>query len=223
MRYGTTIGKKFYEDGTIKHYPGCTVVADVTPDCPAYEVMLGLRQMLIDAGFEKDMILLPTDSYHMTVIRGLNDYVRDDAFWPEKLPKDTPMTKVDDYVSAAVASVPALGKIRMKFKNTFATDGCLMIRLVPEDDAQEKILRDYRDQVATAIGLFLPRHATYNFHISLAYVRVVPEGEDRVRYEKMLSDMEAYMANRPAFEITPPYMAYYDDMLAYHSERIPRD
>ena len=222
MRYGTTIGKKFYEDGTIKHYPGCTVVADVTPECPAYEVMLGLRQILIDAGFEKDMILLPTDSYHMTVIRGLNDYVREDAFWPEKLPKDTPMTKVDDYVSAAVASVPALGKIRMKFKNTFATDGCLMIRLVPEDDAQEKILRDYRDQVATAIGLFLPRHATYNFHISLAYVRVIPEGEMKEKCDKMIADMTAYIENQPIFETAAPYLTFFDDMLFFHHNRIPR-
>ena len=34
--------------------------------------------------------------------------------------------------------------------------------------------------------------------------------------------MERLISGQPAFETTPPYMAYYDDMLAFHANRIQR-
>ena len=69
--YGEQIGKKFEMDGSARRYPGNTVIADVRPGCSAYDVMTALRQMAMDAGFADSMILLPVDSYHMTVLRGL--------------------------------------------------------------------------------------------------------------------------------------------------------
>ena len=56
--YGRDIGRKFYEDGSVRRYPGNTVVADVVPGMVAYDVMLHLKQMVIDAGFDKDIILI---------------------------------------------------------------------------------------------------------------------------------------------------------------------
>lgn len=224
MIYGKHIGKnkKFNEDGTVLHYPGNTVVADVTPGCSAYEVMCRLRQMVIDAGFDDTMILLPEDSYHMTIIRGLNDLVRTDERWPAKLPKDTPMEKVDDYVSAAVASAEMPGRIRMKFDCVHQDEGAIIIRLLPANEEIAQMLQEFRDKVATAIGLFLPKHNEYRFHISLAYIRIKPEGEEGERFEALKAEMQKYIEQQSEFEMTPPYMAYYDDMLAFHAHRIPR-
>ena len=39
MTYGSTIGEKFYEDGSVRRYPGNTIVADILPGCGAYDVM----------------------------------------------------------------------------------------------------------------------------------------------------------------------------------------
>lgn len=223
MRYGKDIGKKFYEDGTVRHYPGNTVVADIVPGCSAYDVMLHLRQMAIDAGFADKWILLPTDSYHMTVIRGLNDQVRTDDFWPAKLPKDTPMAAVDDYISAAIAAAGIPGPVRMKFDAVYASASCCIVHLLPADEEQERILREFRDRAADAIGLRLPKHDQYRFHISLAYTRIVPEGADAQKLEELKAEMNAYIANQPEFETTAPYMAYYDDMLAFSPVRLPRN
>lgn len=222
MIYGKDIGKKFDKDGNVLHYPGNTVVADIVPGCSAYDVMSHLRQMVIDAGFADTLCLLPEDSYHMTVIRGLNDLIRKDTHWPAALPKDTPMEQVDDYISAAIARVGLPGPARMKFYKTLPQEGCILIQVVPADEAQEKILRDFRDRAATEIGLFLPQHDTYKFHISLGYRRILPEGEDAKRFDALVEKMDEYIANQPVFETEPPYMAYYSDMMEFSPVRLPR-
>ena len=223
MTYGQEVGRKFYEDGKARRYPGNTVVADITPEYSAYGVMVKLLDMVEAAGFDKShLIMLPKDSYHMTVIRGLNDQVRKDGFWPEKLSREIPMEEVDDYISAAVGRVEMLGKIRMKFDKVTISTECVKAVLLPADDEQAEILKNFRDKVADEIGLRLPKHDEYVYHITLAYVRVVPEGDDEIRVKDLISKMNEYVASQPVFEITPPYMAYYNDMLAFSPVRLPR-
>ena len=219
MIYGSTIGKKFYEDGRVRTYPGNTVVADITPECPAYDVMTRLREMLLEANLEDHYILLPTDSYHMTVISGLNDQVRKDTHWPAQLPKTTPMSGVDAYISAAIARSGIPGPLRMKFDQVRVSDGCFIILLVPADETQEEIALGFRERAAEEIGFKLPNHEGYRFHISLAYTRVVPEGEAADRLEKLKADMNDLLANQPEFTTGAPYMAYYNDMYAFSTIR----
>ena len=223
MQYGSSIGIKFYENGDVRTYPGNTVVADVTPDCPAYDVMVKLHQLVIDKGLDSHQILLPKDSYHMTVIRGVNDQVRKPTHWPkEGLAFDAPMTEVDDYITKAVTSVPMPKKMRMKFDRAMLNAGDIKILLVPADEEQAKILKDYRDAVANAIGLFLPGHDEYRFHITLSYTRVIAEGDDAVRMDEMLAEMDRIIKDQPDVDITAPYMAYYNDMFAFSPTRLPR-
>ena len=223
MQYGSTIGKKFYEDGSVRKYPGNTVVADVTPECPAYEVMTRLHRMVKEHGFDRHIILLPTESYHMTVISGVNDQVRLDTHWPPSLPKDTSMDEVDDYIADAIGQLTMPQSIRMRFDQIHFGSGAMLVLLVPADEAQEKILREFRDRAAEAIGFRLPRHEKYRFHISLGYTRIIPEGEDMDRMNRMIAEMNQYLEHRPAFEINSPYMAFYNDMYYFSPVRLPRD
>ncbi len=222
-RYGTQIGRKFYEDGTPRRYPGNTVIADVRPGCGAYDVMKALRDRTLAEGFGDSLILLPEDSYHMTVLRGLNDQVRKDGFWPAALPRNAGMTQVDDYVSAAVAKAQMPGPIRMRFAGVRLNEEDFRVQLVPADDMQASVLRRFRDEAAGHIGLNLPGHDAYTCHITLAYTRLVPEGEEAKRLAALMERMRRYIAERPVFETTAPYMAYYDDMLAFSRDRIHRD
>ena len=222
MQYGSTIGKKFYDDGSVIKYPGNTVVADVTPKCPAYEVMTRLYCMVKEHGLDGHIILLPTESYHMTVISGVNDQVRLDTHWPPNLPKDTPMDKVDDYIAGAIGKLTMPGRIRMKFDQIHFGSSAMLVLLLPADEEQERILREFRDRAAEKIGFRLPRHEKYRFHISLGYTRIIPEGEDVDRMNRMIAEMNQYIANRPVFEIDPPYMAFYNDMYYFSPTRLLR-
>jgi hypothetical protein len=220
MAYGLDIGRKFYEDGTVRRYPGNTVVADVTPGCTGYDVMNKLRDMIIENGFEKTVILLPSDSYHMTVISGVNDQVRDAEHWPPNMPLDTPMAEMDDYISEAVAKVPMPKNIRVKFNRVIFGSHCMIIAVDPVNEAE---LREFRDAVAKEIGFKLPRHDNYTFHISLGYTWVMPEGEELERFNALKQKMNEFLAKQPEFGINPPYMAFYNDMYAFSPERLPRD
>ena len=120
--FGTQIGRKFHKDGTAACYPGNTVIADVCPGNHAYDVMTACLQMLRDAHVDKLFIQLPQDSYHMTVIRGVNDLVRDKAYWPAGLPANAAMDAADAYMHDAVESVKNPGAIRMRFDRALITE-----------------------------------------------------------------------------------------------------
>lgn len=223
MKYGSTIGQKFYEDGSVRRFPGNTVVADVVPGSSAFDTMCQLRQMVIDAGFADHLILLPEDSYHITYISGVNDQQRIDTFWPDALSREATMVEADDYVTAAIESVGIPGPARMKFDTVGWGAGCCIIRLVPADESQRELLYGFREKAADALGVRRPNHEKYRFHISLGYTRIIPEGEAEGRKQALIKKMVEFMAQQPEFFTTQAYMAYYDDMYAFSPTRIPRD
>lgn len=223
MTYGKAIGRKFYEDGSVRRYPGNTVIAPVTPACGAYEVMLRLHDEVIARGADKYLILLPTDSYHMTVIRGVNDQIRDDAHWPAALSKEAPMSQVDDYMERAILGADMPGPVRMQFDSVKMNAGDVKVTLLPADATEKRRLLDFRDRAADAIGLHLPGHDSYVFHITLAYVRVIPEDEDKEKIDEMIADFCEYVKDKPEFTVSAPHVAFYDDMLYFSPVRIKRD
>ena len=223
IQFGSQIGKKFNEDGSPRRYPGNTVIADVRSGCAAYDAMMSLKSIARAAGLENMMILMPEDSYHMTVIRGLNDLVRSNAYWPSKLPKDAPMTQVDDYVQHAFENAGLPENIHMRFCGVRVNEEDFRVLVEPSDEQQEQALRAFRDRAAAALGLFLPDHADYTYHITLAYTRIVPQGEHKISLERAVEQMKALLRMQKPFELTPPYVAFYNDMLTFSPVRIPCD
>ncbi len=224
MQYGSTIGQKFYEDGTVRQFKGNTVVADVVPGSSAYKTMCQLRQMVMDAGLEDYLILMPEDSYHITYISGFNDQQRIDGYWPEEsvLSRSASMKEADDFVTDAIERVGIPGPARMVFDNVGWGAGCCIIRLSPADEQEHKRLFEFRDQAAEALGVRRPNHEKYRFHITLGYTRVITEGEVEEKRLALKEKMEKLMAQQPEFLTTQAYMAYFDDMYAFSPTRIPR-
>lgn len=222
MRYGLQIGNKFNKDGTPKLYPGNTVVADVEKDNPAYGVVQSLREELERGDLGNYFIFMPGDSYHVTVIRGMNDLVREPDFWPQALDRNAPMTAVDDYFEGRVKGIPRPDRFHMRFDRVKIDDYDVRICLKPWDAEQESRLRSYRDQVADALGLRLPGHDTYTYHITLAYVRIIPEGEAREEMDRRVQVMDDILKGQEGFWLSDPRISFYEDMLNFYPNRIPR-
>ena len=222
MTYGKTIGVRFYEDGSVRRFSGNTVVADVTPELSAYPVMRRLETMFREAGLIDHYIMLPADSYHMTLFQGINDQNRGPDRWPAALPLDATMEQADEYFADAVRRAGLPGPVRMRFAELSAGATCVTARLEPADAAQEKLLRDFRDRAAAELGHRIPGHESYRFHISLAYTRIVPEGADAERLAALKQACTALLAAQPPFETTAPYIAYFNDMLAFSHVPLPR-
>ena len=222
VTYGSTIGLKFCCDGSVREFKGNTVVADVIPGSAAFETMRTLRQMVMDAGLDSHLILLPPDSYHITYISGLNDRQRIDGFWPDALSREATMDEADDYVAAAIEKVGIPGPVRVKFDDVGWGKGACIIRVKPADEREYRKLYDFRERAADALGVRRPNHEKYRFHITLGYTRLIAEGEDEVCRQALIRKMEAFMARQPEFMTTQAYMAYFDDMYAFSPTRLPR-
>lgn len=222
MTYGTQIGMKFHHDGSAVSYPGNTVIADVCPGNPAYDVMVECLKMLEEAKIDNLFIPLPKDSYHMTVIRGVNDLVREEAFWPKALALNSAMEAADAYMANAVGSVKNPGSIRMKFDRVRISAEDFRILLSPADCEQERDLRVYRDAVADAVGLRLPGHDEYTFHITLAYTWRLPEGEQQEIVARLADRMNKLLSAQDHVLVDPPHFAYYEDMLFFSGQPLVR-
>ncbi|MEG0740772.1 MAG: DUF1868 domain-containing protein [Clostridia bacterium] len=222
MNDGKQIGAKFNADGTPRNYPGNTILADVTPGQRSYATMLYLRQALLSAGLAPLFILLPEDSFHMTVIRGMNDQVRTEAFWPPSLAKDAPMEQVDDALEKAFLAVAAPEKLTMRFSHVQINEEDFRVCLEPEDEQQWRKLRAYRDAIADHLGLRLAGHDAYTFHITQAYTWHLPSQAQSDALSAYAHSMNLYLAAQPAFMIGTPYAAFYRDMVQFYPHRIQR-
>ena len=216
------IGYKFNQDGTPRKYPGNTIIADVKSSNPAYPIIEKLRKELSAGILGKTFIFLPEDSYHVTIIRGMNDYVRESDYWPSALSLDVPMTEVDDYFVENAGKVDTPDQIHMRFEQIKIDDYDVRICLTPWDEEQDRILREYRDEVAEKIGLRLPGHDSYTYHITLAYVLCIPEGKCRREMEKKVEEINVFLANQDGFWLSSPQIRFYNDMLNFYTQRIPR-
>ena len=221
--YGSQIGKKFAKDGQALPYPGNTVISDVCPGNPAYDVMSRCRSMLLDSPLAAHYIPLPESSYHTTVIRGVNHLVRDAAFWSVQLPLDTPFDQMDDWFEESVLSVPNPGPFSMRFSRARINEEDFRIQLQPADEKSEAALRHYRDQVADALQLRLPGHDSYTFHITLAYTLTLPEKAEAGGLAAIEAEINDLLARQPAFLVDAPHVAFYHDMLEFYPGRISRN
>lgn len=222
MAYGRSIGKKFYEDGSVRYFPGNTVVAPIRPGCSAYDVMVTLRKAVQEADLEQNLILLPEDSYHMTVLDCLVFENRAPEHWPSGLSPEASMEEADDYISAAVATAPNPGPVRMRFDRLRVTEGTAVALLVPDSPEEEQKLWNFRDAATDAMGMRVPNYRKYRFHISLGYILQIPEGENARRMDELVTWADEYLRRQPAFMTGVPYMAYFGDMMAFYPDRIER-
>lgn len=220
--YGLQIGVKFDLDGAPLKYPGNTVIADVRKDNPAYAVLDQTSSRLRQMDFSECFIFLPEDSYHVTIIRGMNDQVRKPGFWPPKLPLDTPMDQVDDYFEAAAGPVPVPEDVRMKFVRLQINEDDVRVCVKPADGEQEQTLKDYRSQVAHSLGFQLPGHNEYVYHITLAYLLKLPGAEYQQELHRIEESINSCLKEQDCFYLSRPYLAYYNDMMQFHPQRFPR-
>lgn len=215
VQYTGAVGQKFNKDGSVREFPGNTVISKITPDMPVYSGLVETQDMLkaIDSGGKYGF--LPPSSFHMTVIEGVCDQVRRPENWTSKLPLDAPLAEVtqlvlDRYRKLSPPESLSMRIVRANFSNL------LTIRLEPADAPTAKALKDFRDQFASETGIRFANHDTYTFHISLAYrlIQMTPE-EERPFQELQEETGPKLQARFPVIELNPPVLTTFDDMFRF--------
>ncbi|MFY8018038.1 MAG: DUF1868 domain-containing protein, partial [Inhella sp.] len=91
------VGRKFYADGRPMTFAGNTFLGHVPQQGAAYEMFdqwLDISREMPQHAFARKLSLVPTSSWHVTLMGGVNDVDRATPVWPSDLPRDMPMDEI---------------------------------------------------------------------------------------------------------------------------------
>lgn len=216
MKYTSAVGQKFYADGSVRPYPGNTIICfvDSVEHASVYNRVMWAQDQLRAMSWQHKYAFLPPSSFHMTVMDLLCDQRRDPAYWSKYLPLSTDLSETDKSLISQVQTVPAPSTLRMKYDQM--SEALTSIELEPADDATRDALWRYRDAIADVTGIRFPDHDQYKFHISLAYqlIHLTPdEIAEQEGLRKWLSQI--LQQSDEQFVSNVPQLAFFDDMFRF--------
>ena len=163
---------------------------------------------------------LPPASFHMTVFDLLCDQVRVEGCWSSAIALDAPLERTDELLAEMLERVvwPGAPRMRVTGLGQLGGDHTLHLRLEPADETTAESLWTFREAVSRATGIRHPGHATYFFHVSLAYpLRELGEAEGRA-YRRFEAEMNVRLSERlGAVELGEPCLARFEDMFEFTS------
>ena len=209
------VGRKFHPDGSIRPFPGNTVICHLDQDSALFDALLRMRKTLAKLPFASAYTLLPPASWHMTVFEGVCDEIRKPSYWPSDLPMTAPLEtcnalfeqKLQDFDlgSDAPFKVKPLGLQPL-------VDG-IALNIQPATDDDEQRLRDLRDRLSELLLLKHEQHGSYAFHLSIGYlIRNLSPDEQRQLHDLFENESAT---NGTCFELGAPEFCRFDDMFAY--------
>jgi hypothetical protein len=214
------VGSKFNADGSVRPFPGNTIISPVPRSSPYWTALVSAHDQLRAADFGDCFTLLPTSSYHMTVFDGVVDSVRDTAHWPKDLPLNAPLESCTRHFAKKLAEFD-LGcepPFRLRAQSFTLGGTALAFQLRPVDSAEDAKLRGLRDRLSTHLQLRKPDHDRYVFHVSMAYL-VNWMTPDQEQHFASVSESCLNTARQAGIlELAAPDFCTFTDMFAYRSQ-----
>ncbi|NOU94400.1 DUF1868 domain-containing protein [Paenibacillus sp. LMG 31456] len=214
--YTKVVGRKFHEDGSVRYFPGNTIICPVDPSSAVYAQLLRLADGFQKLSCSRSFTLLPPSSYHMTVIQGVCDEDRKTELWTRFLPLDAPLEETDRLFREKWETVRIPDGFNMKFHYLHAEGVALTVNLQPltEDDAHE--LKMFRDDVSVKLGLRFPNHDDYHFHISIGYRIMDLTGEEEEELLRFKEQTERELGEHfGVYASVPPKLVFFKDMFKF--------
>lgn len=219
-RYTPAVGRKFHADGSVRYFPGNTIVCMIPSDSPISALLTEAAIRLSKLKCAGKFSLLPRSSYHMTVIQGVCDEDRKPHLWTRFLPVDAPLEQVDQLFSEQYNEIPLPSGFAMIFNYLRISDSAMMVYLLPQSEAVARSLQAFRDAVSEKLGVRFPDHERYEFHISLAYKIMHLTDEEELEIQQFKVDLEQdFRQNFGTYISSPPQLVFFKDMFAFGETR----
>ena len=209
---------KFDRRGNARPFPGSTIVCDVAPDSALGRCAERISAFLDRSAARDKWAILPPSSWHMTVIQLVTDQMRDPGAWSTQLPLDCPLEQADRHMATALAGLDPPSHLRMRCDRLRVGNG-VNISLEPATPDVASALENYRDAVASATGVRRPDHDTYVFHMGLAYRLDALTAAEADNLEALTATAANILATSQLTTLGTPYLAFFDDMLAFPHRR----
>lgn len=217
------IGNKFNEDGTVRFFPGNTIISFVDHSAPIWDHFVAIRSMLTCRQASHCLTLLPDSSIHMTVFEGVCHQWRKPEVWTNKLPLDCKLEETDDLFEQAFKTVKPLGQVNMRVDHVQIGLHGSGVQLQPATEADAAELKRFREECSAALGLRFPNHDTYEYHLSIGYFTKQPTAEEEKELNDYVDHANQYVsAKNIVFTIQQPQLTFFDNMFQFNPFRIPR-
>lgn len=217
MKYSRHVGEKFHADRSVRYFPGNTIICPLDKEHPAYLAALWAQEQLKVAESADKFAFLPPSSFHMTIMGLLVEELREPDYWSKHLPLDCSLKDSDAFLVEQFDQLNHPESIKMRY-TAIHVDGHPSIRLEPVDDAMNKVLRDYRNEIAERLGIREPDHDSYGFHISLCYPIVQLSGQEQQRLDVLLERLHEHLeAELSPFYLGAAKFSLFDSMFEFIS------
>lgn len=219
VRFTGEVGYKFHADGSVRAFPGNTIICfvDRQQHAQVFQACVWAQDQLKQMQCASALAFLPPDSFHMTVIQLICDQVRRPQKWSSFLSLEAPLLETDQFFIERVKQVPAPSSLRMKYESVRETT--VGLELAAADSATAEALQTYRDQIAEKTGVRFPDHDTYKFHISLAYRVLQLSAEQEEEIHATFARIDTHLKKSfGIFETNAPQLVFFDDMFKFVPE-----
>ena len=213
--FGASVGIKFSESGMPLYFPGNTFICLLEKDSAIWKTVRNTQEALFKTTAGKALTALPTYSFHMTAIEGICDQVRDSDHWTSLLPTDTELNACNDLFDKLIPMMPDFPTVTMRIDHLRIDSAC-SIGLYPNTYADDKLIRDWRDEMSTLFGIKFPGHDRYGFHIGLGYGlrKLNADEKESLCLLKEKFDSEARKSNYTFIPPSPVFVKF-DNMFSF--------
>lgn len=209
---------KFYLDGRLRPFAGNTIICHLPQQSRTRNAISELGDALRSASFTSKLGVLPADSYHVTILGGVNDQDRKRYGWPSDIPLDAPIEKANAVIAQRLSNYRIHRDLPLRFvidsERTRAPQRASGLHLVPADEHEAEKIRLLRDSLAADVFKYrADNHANVGFHISLAYQLQPFTVAERREYQTMIEMHSAkIVATADVIELGIPEFCTFADM-----------
>lgn len=204
---------KFKENGDFNEFAGNTIVANLFNNISVMNVVKYLQSEYRKLPFINKFTLTPEGSIHMTVFELLCDKNRVDKYWSKNISLTLPIEDVGHHFAKILCDFPLTNE-----KITMETTGMGNTNILVRPHNIETLVRltELRTKLSEITGVKFPNHDTYQFHISIGYLRESLTDEETIFFEEFKSKMSSYLIDHlPTIEINRIDYTVFDDMTKF--------
>lgn len=222
--YPRDVGRKFNVDGTPRRFEGNTFVGHLVQQGSSFEAFdawLDIVRELPRHDFARKLTPVPTSSWHVTLIGGVNDVDRQTAVWPTDLPRDMPIADVHRLLLQRLAQrrkallAPCSFVVDATRPASLVHEGTLEIPLRPLDEATAGRLREARNEFAEMMKLRRPDHDRYGFHVTIGYLVRFLDATEAAAMQRATIDWRQRLAAHGPLTIPSFHFCLIRDMFAF--------
>ena len=215
--HGDTAARKFEWDGSPRSFRGNTIICPVPSSNAAHRILIELQAALRKLSCASSFTFLPETSFHMTLLRGVNNQIRTAGEWPSDIPLDMPIEHVHSLFRQRLAGTVFPERFRMKpVELGTAVGGESQLYLEPVDADEAELIAGVRRSIHKKLNHERPLDESYRFHITFSYrIRKLDEDQEAElgRMNRVL--FNRFIAELGVFEVGMPVLCRYDDMTAF--------